>query len=173
MIFHLNLKAQKETNKLWEQLRMVFLFALFVYDCRCHWDLGLVALLVTDTCLCLLHLDLKGSSTKILIGLFRLSHSQEPSQGPSLVPFLGKEPSPVPFLVLFRSKEPSLLHFTVYFWKSNNCPTVPFLDYISWFSSNRPTGPIGSSSWIVCLCVYMSPFHVVDFEAYFVPTSRS
>ena len=35
------------------------------------------------------HLDLKGSSKKILIGLFRLSHSQEPSPVPSSVPFLG------------------------------------------------------------------------------------
>ena len=42
------------------------------------------------------------------------------------------------------------------------------------FSSNRPTGPIRSSSRIVCLCVcLLSPFHVLDFEAYFAPTSRS
>ena len=33
--------------------------------------------------------DLKGSSKKILIGLFRLSHSQEPSPVPFLVPFFG------------------------------------------------------------------------------------
>ena len=59
--------------------------------------------------------DLKGSSKKILIGLFRLSHSQEPSPVPFLVPFLGKEPSLVPFSVLFSSKEPSSVYFTVYF----------------------------------------------------------
>ena len=43
------------------------------------------------------------------------------------------------------------------------------------FSSNRPTGPIRSSSrdvrpYAPCLFV---PFHVLDFEAYFAPTSRS
>ena len=54
-------------------------------------------------------------SKKILIGLFRLSHSKEPSLVPSLVPFLGKEPSPVPFPVLFRSKGPSSVYFTVNF----------------------------------------------------------
>ena len=45
------------------------------------------------------------------------------------------------------------------------------------FSLNRPTGRIRSSSRIVfvcvCLCVCLSPFHKVDFEAYFSPTSRS
>ena len=45
-------------------------------------------------------------------------------------------------------------------------------------SSNQPTGPIRSSSRIVCLSVCLSvclfvSFHVVDFEAYFTPTSRS
>ena len=43
------------------------------------------------------------------------------------------------------------------------------------FSSNRPPGPVRSSSrdvrcMYVCMCV---PFHVVNFEAYFAPTSRS
>ena len=43
------------------------------------------------------------------------------------------------------------------------------------FSSNRPTGPIRSSSRNVRLyvCLFDVPFHVVDFEAYFAPTSRS
>ena len=49
-----------------------------------------------------------------------------------------------------------------------------FLLQLGTFSSNRPTGPILSSSRIVCLCVcLMSPFHVLDFEAYFAPTSWS
>ena len=47
-----------------------------------------------------------------------------------------------------------------------------------WFSSNRPTGRIRSSSRIVCVCVCVCvclfvPFHVVYFEAYFAPTSQS
>ena len=41
---------------------------------------------LSGTRLCL---DLKGSSKKVSIGLFRLSHSQKPSLVPSLVPFLG------------------------------------------------------------------------------------
>ena len=43
------------------------------------------------------------------------------------------------------------------------------------FSSNRPTGPIWSSSRDVHVLVLscLSPFHVLDFEAYFAPTSRS
>ena len=43
------------------------------------------------------------------------------------------------------------------------------------FSSNRPTGPIRSSSCNVCVLLFvcLSPFHVIDFEAYFDPTSRS
>ena len=53
---------------------------------------------------------------------------------------------------------------------------IQFLPYVG-FSSNRPTGPIRSSSCDVCLCVCvfvcLSPFHVVDFEAYFAPTSQS
>ena len=48
-----------------------------------------------------------------------------------------------------------------------------------WFSSNRPTGPIRSSSCDVRMCVCVSvicvsvPFRVVYFEAHFAPTSRS
>ena len=54
--------------------------------------------------------------------------------------------------------------------------------YFFLFSSNRPTGPIRSSSrdvrMRVCLCVCLSvcvsvPFRVVYFEAHFAPTSRS
>ena len=43
------------------------------------------------------------------------------------------------------------------------------------FSSNRPTGPIQSSSRNVCLLLFLclSPFHVLDFEAYFAPISQS
>ena len=41
------------------------------------------------------------------------------------------------------------------------------------FSSNRPTGPIRSSSRDVRLMLFDVPFHVLDFEAYFAPTSRS
>ena len=42
------------------------------------------------------------------------------------------------------------------------------------FSSNRPTGPIRSSSRDVRMYACMSvPFRVVYFEAYFAPTSRS
>ena len=45
------------------------------------------------------------------------------------------------------------------------------------FSSNRPTGRIPSSSCnvrlFVCLLMSMSPFHILDFEAYFAPTSQS
>ena len=41
----------------------------------------------------------------------------------------------------------------------------------------RPTGPIRSSSRnvrvSVYLCVCLSPFHVLDFVAYFAPTSQS
>ena len=42
-------------------------------------------------------------------------------------------------------------------------------------SSNRPTGPIQSSSFDVRLSVglWNVPFHVVHFEAYFTPTSQS
>ena len=47
-------------------------------------------------------------------------------------------------------------------------------------SSNRPAGPIRSSSRDVCVCVYVCmcvcvsvPFHVVYFKAYFAPTSQS
>ena len=42
------------------------------------------------------------------------------------------------------------------------------------FSSNRPTGPIRSSSRDVrvSVCQFV-PFHVVYFEAYFAPTSQS
>ena len=41
-------------------------------------------------------------------------------------------------------------------------------------SSNRPNGPIGSNSRDVrVLFVCLSPFHVLNFEAYFAPTSRS
>ena len=41
-------------------------------------------------------------------------------------------------------------------------------------SSNRPTGPIQSSSRDVrVLFVCLSPIHVLDFEAYFAPTSQS
>ena len=36
-----------------------------------------------------IELGLKGSLNEIMIGLFRLSHSQEPSPNPSPVPFLG------------------------------------------------------------------------------------
>ena len=47
------------------------------------------------------------------------------------------------------------------------------------FSSTRPTGPIRSSSRnvrvsvCVSVCLFDVPFHVVYFEAYFAPTSRS
>ena len=44
------------------------------------------------------------------------------------------------------------------------------------FSLNRPTGPIRSSSRnvrLLYLVSCLSPFHVLDFEAYFAPTSRS
>ena len=42
------------------------------------------------------------------------------------------------------------------------------------FSSNRPTGPIRSTSRDVCVFVCcLSPFHLLDFEDYFAPTSRS
>ena len=47
----------------------------------------------------------------------------------------------------------------------------------SFFSSNRPTGLIRSSSRdvrpSVCLLLLMCPFHLLDFEAYFAPTSQS
>ena len=42
-----------------------------------------------------------------------------------------------------------------------------------YFSSKRPTGPIRSSSRKVCVSVFDAPFHVLDFEASFAPTSRS
>ena len=51
----------------------------------------------------------------------------------------------------------------------------PHVPHLIGFSLNRPTGPIRSSSrdvrvlFFVCL----SPFHALDFEAYFDPTSRS
>ena len=47
------------------------------------------------------------------------------------------------------------------------------------FSSNRPTGPIQSSSCdvrvsvSVSVCLFDVSFHVVYFEAYFAPTSRN
>ena len=43
------------------------------------------------------------------------------------------------------------------------------------FSSNRPTGPIRSSSRVVRLsvCLFDVPFHMVYFEAYFAPTSQN
>ena len=43
------------------------------------------------------------------------------------------------------------------------------------FSPTRPSGPSWSSSCDVCLRPpsFLSPFHVLDFEAYFAPTSRS
>ena len=46
---------------------------------------------------------------------------------------------------------------------------------IKLLSSNRPTGPIQSSSRNVrvSVCVFDVPFHVVYFEAYFSSTSRS
>ena len=45
--------------------------------------------------------------------------------------------------------------------------------YRVFFSPPRPSGPSWSSSRNVCLYLCLSPFHVVYFEAYFSPTSRS
>ena len=51
-----------------------------------------------------------------------------------------------------------------------------FLSFSPLFSSNRVTAPIRSSSRDVRMLLdvgCLSPFHVLDFEAYFAPTSRS
>ena len=77
------------------------------------------------------------------------------------------------------SASPSSHLFTALTFHHWQCYNLIFLFCccLEHISLNQPTGPIRSSSrdvsLYVCLCVCLSPFHVLDFEASFAPTSRS
>ena len=46
--------------------------------------------------------------------------------------------------------------FTIYLWKSNSCPTIPFLEFISWFN------PFCSLIWSISLAFYKNPILVLQ-----------